>query len=41
MGSVRTDSSTAAKTLGPISVCPADAWVLSREVRFVTDPSAA
>jgi len=40
-GSVMTDSSTAAKTLGPTSVCPAAAWVLSREDRFVTDPSAA
>jgi hypothetical protein len=40
-GSVRTVSSTAANTRGPMSVYPADAWVLSRDARFATDPSAA
>ena len=40
-GSVRTASSTAANTLGPIRVCPADACVLSRDARFATEPSAA
>jgi hypothetical protein len=25
----------------PTKICPAAAWVLSREARFVTDPSAA